>query len=89
MASGASSRSPEVAIITGSSTTLRAFQRSSPPATASITSVRESMPILTASTARSENTAPICAVTNSAGTSWIALTRSVFCAVSAVMTLAP
>ncbi len=47
------------------------------------------MPIFTASTARSENTASICAVTKSGGTSWIAVTPTVFCAVSAVITEAP
>ena len=47
------------------------------------------MPILTAPTARSENTASICAVTNSAGTWWMPLTPWVFCAVSAVITEAP
>jgi hypothetical protein len=47
------------------------------------------MPTLTASTARSENTASIWAVMKSGGTSWIALTHRVFCAVSAAMTDAP
>ncbi len=89
IASGASSLSPEVATITGSSTTFVGFQRSSPAATASITPARASMPIFTAPTARSENTASICAVTKAGGTSWIAVTPRVFCAVSAVMTDAP
>ena len=89
MASGLSSRSPEVATITGSSTTFFAFQRSSPAATASITAGCESMPIFTARTSRSENTASICAVMKSGGTSWMPVTPLVFCAVSAVMTLAP
>ena len=48
MACGFSSRSPEVATITGSSTTFLACQRSSPAATASITAGCESMPIFTA-----------------------------------------
>ena len=56
---------------------------------ASITASCETMPILTALTPRSENTASICAVTNSAGTSWMPVTPCVFCAVSAVMTEAP
>jgi hypothetical protein len=89
MASGASSRSPDAAIMTGSSTTLRCRQRSSPAAIASITGLCETMPIFTALTARSENTASICAVMKSAGTSWIAVTPLVFCAVKAVITEAP
>jgi hypothetical protein len=47
------------------------------------------MPIFTAPTARSENTASISARTKSAGASWMAVTPSVFCAVSAVITEAP
>ena len=43
-------------------------QRASPATIASITAGCATMPILTAPTARSENTASICAVTNSAGT---------------------
>ena len=83
------SRSPEVATITGSSTTLVCRQRARPAATASITAGWDSMPIFTALTSRSENTASICAVTKSAGTSWIAATPFVFWAVSAAMTEAP
>ena len=75
--------------MTGSSTTLRWPWRSSPAATASIAAGRESMPIFTALTARSENTASICAVMKSGGTSWMPVTPSVFCAVSAVITEAP
>jgi len=47
------------------------------------------MPILMAPTSRSEKIASNCAPTNSAGTSWIANTRCVFCAVKAVITDAP
>ena len=61
IAAGASSRSPDVAIITGSSTTCVCFQRSSPAATAAIATGCDSMPIFTALTSRSENTASICA----------------------------
>ena len=89
IASGASSRSPDEATMTGSSTTLLCRQRSSPAATAWMTAGCDSMPIFTASTCRSENTASIWAATKSAGTSWIALTPAVFCAVSAVTTQAP
>ena len=89
MASGDRSRSPEVATITGSSTILCCFQRASPSAIAAITGACDTMPIFTAPTSRSENTASICAVTNAAGTSWMPVTPRVFCAVNAAMTLAP
>ena len=89
IASGASSLSPDVAIMTGSNTTFVCFQRASPAAIASITGPCDTMPILTAPTSRSEKTASICASTNSAGTSWMAVTPLVFCAVSAVITDAP
>ena len=45
----------------------------------------DSMPIFTAATLRSENTASICAAMKSGGTSWMAVTPMVFCAVSAVI----
>ena len=51
--------------------------------------MRDNMPILTALTAISENTASICAVMKSGSTSMIALTPMVFWAVKAVMTLVP
>ena len=79
----------KVAIITGSSTTLSCRQRASPAAIASITARWDTIPILTAPTSRSEKTASICAATKAAGTSWIALTPLVFCAVSAVITEQP
>ena len=44
---------------------------------------------MTAPTARSVNTALICAAMKSAGTSWMPKTPLVFCAVSAVATAAP
>ena len=47
------------------------------------------MPIFTARISRSPNTASSCAAMKSPGTQWMALTPRVFCAVSAVMTLAP
>ena len=78
IACGEISGSPEVATITGSSTTLRCFHRSSPAATASITPGCDSMPIFTALTLRSVNTASICAVTNAGGTSWMPVTPWVF-----------
>ena len=58
-------------------------------ATVAIATGTDSMPIFTAFTCRSENTASICAAMKCAGTSWIAVTPLVFCAVSAVMTEAP
>ena len=67
-ASAASRRSPEVATITGSSTTCFGDQRVSPATMASMLAGCATMPILTAPTARSENTASIWAVMNSAGT---------------------
>ena len=57
--------------------------------TGSMTARWDTIPIFTAPISRSEKTASICAATNSAGTSWIAVTPLVFCAVSAVMTEAP
>ena len=77
-----------MATITGSSTTGTPRPRS-PSATASMMAGDDSMPILTAPTAMSSKTASIWAVTMSTGTSCTAVTARVFCAVSAVMTLAP
>ena len=77
------------ATMTGSSTTGSRGRRTSASATASMVCGRESMPILIAPTARSSRTASIWAVTKAGGTSWIAVTAVVFCAVRAVMTLAP
>ncbi len=89
-ASSVISRSPLVATITGSRTTgIDPAWRARPSATAAITAVCDSMPIFTALTARSENTLSICRATKSAGTSWMPWTPVVFCAVSAVITLAP
>ena len=53
------------------------------------TSVLESIPVLTASTPMSLNTASICAAIKSKGTSWMEVTATVFWAVSAVSTLIP
>ena len=58
-------------------------------ATASTISALASMPILTAATSKSTRTASICATTMSGGARWMARTPSVFCAVSAVIALAP
>ncbi len=68
---------------------LAGLYRSRPAATAAMIAAFDSMPIFTAPALRSENTASICFVMNSAGTSWMPLTPWVFCAVSAVTTDAP
>ena len=47
------------------------------------------MPIFSASAPMSSITAQICAFRMSAGTPWIALTPSVFCAVIAVIAVMP
>src|SRR3954453_7715926 len=47
------------------------------------------MPILTASTPMSSATARTCSTMNSPGTGWIAVTPTVFCAVSAVIAVIP
>ena len=78
-----------MATITGSSTTQRGFHTARPSATAAITSAVPSMPILTATTARSPSTESICWRTNAASTAWIPCTPSVFWAVSAVITELP
>ena len=62
MASSCSKRSPDVATMTGSSTTGCDCRRSR-SAMAAMVSIRETMPIFTALTVRSENTASICALT--------------------------
>jgi hypothetical protein len=58
------------------------------PAVASTMPALPSMPILIAATAKSANTASICAATISGGGQWIALTPRVFWTVSAVIALA-
>ncbi len=63
-------------------------QRRKPAATARIAASPPSMPVLTARIERSENTASICAVMTGAGTRWVAVTPSVFCAVMAVTAVA-
>ena len=62
---------------------------SSPSATASITALVASMPILMAPTSRSRATARSARCTKSGGTTSTASTPCVFCAVSAVIALAP
>ena len=76
--------------MTGSKTTNgRGASAASRSATIPTISALASMPILTAATEKSANTASICAATISGGTTWITRTPSVFCAVNAVNALAP
>ena len=81
--------SPEVATITGSSTTNSKRRRRNTAATASIAATSANMPIFTASMRISSSTASHCAVIISGGNACTARTPQVFCAVMAVMALAP
>ena len=56
---------------------------------ANVNDAAKCMPIFTALTERSENTASICAAMMCGGTSWIAVTPCVLCAVTAVTMEAP
>src|SRR5579875_3143647 len=88
-APGASSKSPLAATITGSTTTLGILRSRTRCATASITSSRASIPVLAAATGKSSITASICAAINAGSRSATERTPAVFCAVSAVLPLAP
>ena len=88
MAGASISRSPDLAIITGSRT-MGAAQPSSASATASVASAVPSIPILTAATSRSSSTAAICARIIADDTPSIRVTARVFWAVTAVRALAP
>ena len=79
-----SARARRVATITGSTTSGTGCSARK-PATASITAREKSIPVFAASTPMSEKTASSCATTNSGGTSWTAVTPTVFCAVSATI----
>ncbi len=83
-ASSRSSRAPELATMTGSTTSGRP-RGASASATASISGAENSMPVLAASAPMSSSTASICARAKAGGTSWMAVTPRVFCAVSATM----
>ena len=88
-ASSRSSRSPPLAIITGSTTR---FGRSSAwivAATASTIAAVASMPVLTAAGGRSPPIASICAMTSSVDTASQAVTPRVFWAVTAVTAQVP
>ena len=88
MAAASSSASPDLAIITGSSTTGPSYPASA-AATASTVAASPSMPILIASGGMSSSTAAICPVTISGGTDVTPKTPRVFCAVIAVMADVP
>jgi hypothetical protein len=84
IASSWSSRAPELATITGSTTSgTRSASRKS--ATVSISGRENSIPVFAASTPMSSNTASSCAWTKSGGNSCTAVTPVVFCAVSATI----
>ena len=87
MASSRSSRAPEVATITGSTTRFSAPYWRSFRAMTAIRSAEETMPVLTAWGGMSVNTASSCASRKAGGTSRISLTPVVFWAVSAVTAL--
>ena len=89
-ASGCSSRAPDSATITGSTTTgVPGGSSSSARATASVTSTVPNIPTLTASTPMSPTTARTWASTISAGTISTACTPTVLCAVIAVIAVIP
>src|SRR5664279_1658249 len=87
--SSLASVSPDVAIITGSSTYGASAWRRSPAATASMIARSASMPLFTAAGRRSVATASSCAVTSAGVIAVHAETPRVFCAVTAVTTVVP
>ena len=87
-ASSSSSFAPELATITGS-TTSGTGCASRKSATVSISSREKSIPVFAASTPMSSKTASSCAPTKPGGSSWTAVTPDVFCAVSATIALMP
>ena len=87
-ASSRSSRAPELATITGSTTSGTGWSARK-SATVSITAAENSIPVLAASTPMSEKTASSCARTNSGGTSSTSVTPTVFCAVRATIAVVP
>ncbi len=89
IASSSMSFAPEVATITGSSTTLAAWWNVRRSAITLMSSALETMPIFTATGGMSENTASICAASISGGVLVTIVTPVVFCAVSAAMAVMP
>ena len=87
-ASSRSSRAPDAATITGS-TTSRTGCVSRNAATVSTISALKSIPVFAASTPMSSQIVASCARMNSGGASWIERTSVVFCAVSATTALIP
>src|SRR3954449_6124908 len=83
-ASSSSNRAPELASMTGS-TTSGIGCSSSQSATVSMIEREKSIPVFAASIPMSPATASSCAPTNHAGTSCTAVTSRVFCAVSATI----
>ena len=88
-ASGSSSESPDLAIMTGSSTTCPCASARSRPATSAMIGAVESMPIFTASAPKSDSTESSCLPTNAGGRLKTPWTPTEFCAVTAVSTLMP
>src|SRR5712691_1430356 len=88
-ASGSSSGSPDLAIITGSSTIWSCPCALRRLATSAMIGAVESMPIFTASAPKSESTEWICVPMNSGGRLKTPWTPTEFCAVTAVITLIP
>ena len=87
-ASSRRSRAPELATITGSTTSGTGCS-STKPATVSMIGAEKSIPVLAASTPMSEKTAWSWARTNSGGTSSTSVTPTVFCAVRATIAVEP
>src|SRR3954470_138902 len=83
-ASSSSSRAPELVTMTGS-TTRGSGCSSSQSATVSMIAREKSIPVFAASIPMSPATASSCARTNHGGTSWMAVTSRVFCAVRATI----
>ena len=86
-AAASSSRSPEVATITGSMTRTGGWTSSSHSDTVSMIWVVASIPVLTASTSTSSPTAASWAERMSIGGTWMARTPVVFWATTQVTTL--
>src|SRR5262249_14862163 len=88
-ASGSRSGAPDLAIITGSTTTGTSGVARSRPATAAMMGAVDNIPILTASASKSERTASHCSTTNSGGRFKTPVTPTEFWAVTAVITDMP
>src|SRR5918996_2977233 len=88
-ASGCSSGSPDLATMTGSSTSRACPCARSRSATVRMIGAVDSMPSFTASAPKSPSTASSCSATNSGGRLCTPLTPTEFCAVTAVITDIP